>query len=60
MLPEAMSKFKTVRRSLTDRILTLCISGRFGLQEAIAEAIRQESKTNRTLARRRGPREKTR
>jgi hypothetical protein len=42
MHPEAMCKSETVRRSLTDQILTLCMSGRFGVREAIAEAIKHQ------------------
>ena len=42
MHPGAMCKSKTGRRSLTDQILTLCMSGRFGVREAIAEAIKHQ------------------
>jgi len=42
MQPEAMCKSETGRRSLTDQILTLCMSGRFGVREAIAEAIKHQ------------------
>ena len=60
MLLEAMSKSKRVIGSLTGRILTLCTSERFGLREAIAEAMRHEGETKRKPARHRGSREKTR
>jgi hypothetical protein len=60
MLPKAISKSKRVSHSLTDRILTLCISGRFGLREAIAEAIRHKGETNKTPAQRHGFRERAR
>jgi hypothetical protein len=40
MPPEARCKSETRRRSLTDQILTLCMSGCFGVREAIAEAIK--------------------
>lgn len=40
MLPEVRCKSGTKRRSLTDQILTLCMSGRFGVREAIAETIK--------------------
>jgi hypothetical protein len=33
------------KRSLTDRILTLCASGRFGVREAIAAAENQLGKS---------------
>ncbi len=42
MHPGAMCKSETGRRSLTDQILTLCMSGRFGVREAIAEAIKHQ------------------
>ncbi len=42
MHPGVMCKSKTGKRSLTDQILTLCMSGRFGVREAIAEAIRHQ------------------
>jgi hypothetical protein len=42
MHPGAMCKSETGRRSLTDQILTLCISGRFGVREAIAEALKHQ------------------
>jgi hypothetical protein len=42
MRPEAMCKSKTGRRSLTDQILTLCMSERFGVREATAEAIKHQ------------------
>jgi hypothetical protein len=32
---------KRVRRSLTDKILTLCGSGQFGVREAIAQVTRR-------------------
>ncbi len=42
MRPGAMCKSETGRRSLTDQILTLCMSERFGVREAIAEAIKHQ------------------
>ena len=33
-------KAKSVNRSLTDRILALCASGRFGVREAIAAVLK--------------------
>jgi len=42
MRPGARCKSETVRRSLTDQILTLCMSERFGVREAIAEATRHQ------------------
>ena len=50
MHPEAMCKSETVRRSLTDQILTLCMSGRFGVREAIAEAIKHQRARGKTAA----------
>lgn len=48
MPPGALSKSTTGNLSLTDRILTLCMSGHFGVREAIAAATRQQhAKGNR-------------
>jgi len=49
MHKEARCQSKTRRRSLTDQILTLCMSGRFGVQEAIAKAIKLSAKKKRAL-----------
>jgi hypothetical protein len=40
MPPEAMCKSETRSCSLTDQILILCMSGGFGVREAIAEALK--------------------
>jgi hypothetical protein len=40
--PKRRDAFEPDRGSLTDQILTLCISGRFGVREAIAEATRHQ------------------
>lgn len=45
MRPGATSKSKTAKRSFTDRILTLCASGRFGVREAIAAVTKSEHTT---------------
>jgi len=45
-----MSKIKPAKRSLTDRILTFCASGRFGVREAIAAATTSENKIKQRLA----------
>jgi hypothetical protein len=42
MRPGARCKSETGRRSLTDQILTLCMSERFGVREAITEATRHQ------------------
>jgi len=42
MPPATLSKATTDNLSLTDRILTLCMSGHFGVREAIAVATRQQ------------------
>ena len=42
MSAQAESLFPLPDTSLTDIILTLCVSGHFGVREAIAAAIRQE------------------
>lgn len=42
MPPGALSKSTAENLSLTDRILTLCMSGHFGVREAIAAATRQQ------------------
>ena len=52
MHPEAMCKSETVRRSLTDQILTLCMSGCFGVQEAVAEVLKHRRIRNRRPLRR--------
>lgn len=44
MRTHASSKPKLPKRSLTDSILKLCASGRFGVREAIAEAVGQHKK----------------
>lgn len=44
MRTHASSKPKLPKRSLTDSILKLCASGRFGVREAIAEAVEQRKK----------------
>jgi hypothetical protein len=45
MHDEPVPKPKSARRSLTDWILTLCASGRFGLREAVALATKQKDKS---------------
>jgi hypothetical protein len=44
MRTNAASKLKLPKRSLTDSILKLCASGRFGVREAIAVAVKQRKK----------------
>ena len=47
---EETSKPRPVKRSLTDRILALCASGRFGVREAIAAALKRSvNRTDRLL-----------
>ncbi len=41
MHSEGTCKPKSANRSLTDRILALCASGRFGVREAIAAALKR-------------------
>lgn len=43
MHPEGTCKAKSAKRSLTDRILALCASGRFGVREAIAAALKRSA-----------------
>jgi hypothetical protein len=45
MRTNVASKPKLPKRSLTDSILKLCASGRFGVREAIAAAVEQRKKT---------------
>ena len=40
MLREVRCKTETRRCSRTDQILTLCMSGCFGVQEAVAEVLK--------------------
>lgn len=42
MPPGALSKSSPDNLSLTDRVLNLCMSGHFGVREAIAIATRQQ------------------
>jgi hypothetical protein len=44
MRTNAASKPKLPKRSLTDSILRLCASGRFGVREAIATAVDRQKK----------------
>ena len=44
MRANTASKPKLPKRSLTDSILKLCASGRFGVREAIATAVDQQKK----------------
>jgi len=50
MQTEETFKSKPTQRSLTDRILALCASGRFGVREAIAAAAKQIRKAQGSLA----------
>jgi len=50
MQTEEPCKSKSAQRSLTDRILTLCASGRFGVREAVAAAARRIKKPQGSLA----------
>lgn len=43
MHSEGTGKPKSAKRSLTDRILALCASGRFGVREAIAAALKRSA-----------------
>jgi hypothetical protein len=43
MHSEGTFKPKSAKRSLTDRILALCASGRFGVREAIATALKRST-----------------
>jgi hypothetical protein len=52
MLREARCKSETRRGSLTDQILTLCMSGCFGVQEAVAEVLQRRRIRNRRPLRR--------
>jgi hypothetical protein len=45
MRTHVAAKPKLPKRSLTDSILKLCASGRFGVREAIATAVEQRKKT---------------
>ena len=56
MHPGARCKSETGRRALTDQILTLCMSGRFGVREAIAEATRRQRARERRPGRIQGRR----
>ncbi len=42
-------KAKSANRSLTDRILALCASGRFGVREAIAAALKRSASSRSRL-----------
>jgi hypothetical protein len=48
-MPNAIVTKKVEKQSLTDSILKLCASGRFGVREAIAKAAEQQ-KHSRTVA----------
>jgi hypothetical protein len=43
MQPTGTAKAKSAKRSLTDRILALCASGRFGVREAITAALQKSA-----------------
>jgi hypothetical protein len=45
MRTNAASRSKLLKHSLTDSILKLCASGRFGIREAIATAVEQRKRT---------------
>jgi hypothetical protein len=54
MRPETTPKPKPAKSSLTDSILTLCTSGRFGVREAIAIVTTPGDKTRKVVRRRQG------
>lgn len=47
MRTTSATKVKLSSRSLTDTILGLCASGRFGVREAIAEALQKKAQPKR-------------
>lgn len=49
-MPNEIVTKKIEKRSLTDSILKLCASGRFGVREAIAKAAEQQKHPHKALA----------
>jgi hypothetical protein len=56
MRTTSATKTKLSSRSLTETILSLCASGRFGVREAIAEASQKKSQKKREEQRARAQR----